>query len=68
MRSLEIKFSEIGVVEVEGIRFHIDTLKDALRNPPNNLFSVKREGDQLIFTTYCGLEAATKFFEDNKSA
>lgn len=62
--SLNLFISDSGTIEVEGVKFSIPCLIEALNEPPQNvLFSVKREDDQLVFTQYKSAEAAAKFFD-----
>lgn len=62
---ITFKFEETvggGTVEIEGVRVSFVAIKSLLNNPPSHLLSVKREGDQIVFTAYRTPEEAAKYF------
>lgn len=62
--TLDIKLHDHGVIEIEGVKFSVVSIKEVLNNPPKNcLFSVRRNGDHLEFTSYSGVEAVKRFFD-----
>jgi hypothetical protein len=60
---ISMEINDRGIITIEGVKIDVWAIHDVLHNPvTDRLFSVRRDDDQLVFTTYENAEAAAKFF------
>lgn len=61
--TLSIQIKDHGELCVEGVRMSNVAVKMVLTNPPEGLFSVRRDGDMLVIQTFDTAEKAAKYFD-----